>query len=460
MSLFITEAAAVAAKEAIKLAAVWFVLRAFLRGRGGGDLIAPFYWGVLGASLIALLALPIPPDLETKVFLSRLIGYVFFIFFMGSVAALYQSSGVGLVKGGAPGNRAMRPLVMALTVFYFLPDILGASMFLRELSAIKESAPATWLSAALGFLLTAALLYALLRRAAWDASRFFDLAQLLLFLSVVKLLGGGTRGFAELTLIPSVQRGVMKFVHDFIHQTFVFIMVPDHPLLKITTWNFIGVFFGPNLGMALTLLILLTPPLMFLYRSATAAPHVTGERPMTGAERRLTLAAERAERVRKAIPVAVFVLVILVSWFIGRGEKLSLLYIPVPKPVVEDKGVIVLPLTDPTMDLLDGRLHKFTIAREGEAVTFLVIKKPGGGLSVCLDACEICPPDGYGQSEGEVTCIYCMTPIPVGTLGKPGGCNPIPLEAAVSGKDIRIDVSEIDRKWRDVTTGLTKEGIR
>ena len=69
------------------------------------------------------------------------------------------------------------------------------------------------------------------------------------------------------------------------------------------------------------------------------------------------------------------------------------------------------------------------------------------------------PPDGYGLTAGNVVCIYCMTPIPIETLGREGGCNPIPLEAAISDTDIRITVEEIDRMWKRVLSGEFREGI-
>ena len=78
----------------------------------------------------------------------------------------------------------------------------------------------------------------------------------------------------------------------------------------------------------------------------------------------------------------------------------------------------------------------------------LMMKKPDGMLAVTLDACEICPPDGYGQQEGFVVCIYCMTPIPYDTLGRPGGCNPIPLAAEITDTEVRVSLEEIRSKWR------------
>jgi uncharacterized membrane protein len=48
----------------------------------------------------------------------------------------------------------------------------------------------------------------------------------------------------------------------------------------------------------------------------------------------------------------------------------------------------------------------------------------------------------------------------VATLGEPGGCNPIPLAASVDDKFIRIELSEIVKKWEYVNSGKSKEGIK
>jgi hypothetical protein len=392
--------------------------------------------------------------------LSKLTGYVFFLFFMASLAVLFSGRSFAPLSG----KKALGPLTALLTVIYFSPDIIGSSMFVRELSLMRDAYLPVYLSALAGFFLPLAALYFAFRGAfrgrRLPIQKFFGAGQFLLFLALVKLIAGGTGGFAELSLISAVQRGVMKFVHDFVHQSFVMFMVPDHPLLKLTVWNFVAIFFGPNFAMAVALVLVLLPPAAYLYGSLTSPTDVPEGEAATGAGRRKFRAAVRAERRRKAAPVAAFMLVVAALWFSGLGERASALHVPAPKPVVEDKGMVVIPLSDPTMDLMDGRLHKFSLLKDGETIGLLVIKKPDGRLSVCLDACEICPPEGYGLSEDNVVCIYCLTPIPVHTLGRSGGCNPIPLKARVTERDIRIDAGEISLKWKDVITGKTKEGIK
>jgi uncharacterized membrane protein len=462
MNPFIIEALTIGLKEGIKLGLVWLVFSSFLFRKGRPELLMPFYIGLGIASFFVLLSFFIPAGPYARDLIAKLIGYVFFLFFFSAVLALYQTSGVNLfgpLKGIAGRRIFLAALILFSTVVYFAPDIIGSSMYLGEIALMKGGYAWTYLSALFGFAVSLMSFLLLIGRLGGLVSRFFGIAQFLLFLSVIKLLGGGIKGFAELSLLPSVQRGVMKFVHDFVHQVFVFFMVPDHPLLKMTVWNFIGFFFGGNFALMVVLALLLLPPAMFLYHSLLG-PIPEPEGALTGAEKRLIKAGVKSERRMKALPPFIFVLVILLSWFSGRGGEVSRLYNPKPVPVVEDKGTIIIPLTDPTMDLMDGRIHKFAFHSAGETITLLITKKPDGRLAVCLDACEICPPEGYGQTEGHVVCIYCMTPIPVETLGKPGGCNPIPVKAEVGDKDVRIDVSDVLLKWKAVKSGATREGIR
>ncbi len=274
---------------------------------------------------------------------------------------------------------------------------------------------------------------------------FFDVPQLLLFLAIVKLLGSGINGIAEMSLLPSVQRGFMKFSHDFIHQVFVFLMVPDHQLLKATVWDFIAFFFGPSFASAVSLSILIFCPLLFIYHSLVEP--VSGQGARTNAESRKIKSLILTDRRKKALPVMLFIILILCGWFLQSGETVSQLFIPKPRPVIADGGVVVIPLKDTTMDLADGLLHKFSLVHEGEEIRIIVIKKSDNTLSITLDACEICPPEGYGQRESQVVCLYCDTPLHTDTLGQPGGCNPVPLESEVDGSFVRIQMEEIVKKW-------------
>ena len=452
------EAALVGAKEALKLGAVWAVFTALALSKGRKDLLKPFYLGVAVASGFVALSFFLSPDAGLRLLIAKSIGYVFFLFFLGSVLSLYHFGGPPVESPGrAVARAAMRPLCFALTVVYFLPDIMGSSMFIRELSVMRPGGLSPHLPAALGFALVLALLVLVLRPRRAAIARYFDLSQFLLFLAVLKLLAGGVKGFAEMSLVPSVQRGIMKFVHDAVHQTLIMLMVPDHPMLSTTTWNYIGFVFGPQLAIAAVLLVLLVPPLIFVHHSL-AASRVRPSGDMPAAQRRLQMSASRADMRRKAVPVALFVAVILAFWFGGRGDGGPGLVNPEPRPVVPEGGVVILPIKTPSSDLRDGGLHKFSMHHDGHDIGILVIKKPNGKLAVTLDACEICPPEGYGLVGDNVVCIYCRTPIPISTLGSPGGCNPIPLKSRITDDEIIIMTGEILGMWDKVVTGEAKRG--
>lgn len=462
-SFVVSEALTTGFKEAFKFGVVWLVFSSYLLVRDRKIFLKPFAAGLVSSFLLALSLLLIPKETIPREYVGNAISMSFAIFLLSSVAALLNASGITLLKlpkGSGKTDGLLIGIVFFATVFFFLPDNAGAIIFLKELSLLKEKFFLTYSSAITGFLAAGLLFWGI---AKYVRPRFiggfFDLPQLLLFLAIIKLFGSGTKGLSELSLIPTVQRGLMKFSHDFIHQTFVLLMVPDHPILKVTTWNFIGILFGPNIASFEALCILLFAPLLFLYYSLLRPlPEPGGQ---TGAERRKVKYELLSGRRKKGLPVIGFVCIILIAWFSQGGESVSRLYIPKPKPVVEDKGIVMIPVNDPTMDLRDGALHKFSLHYQGQDIRILVIKKENNVLSVCLDACEICPPDdGYGQREDLVVCLYCNTPIPVNTLGEPGGCNPIPLTVAIDDRFIRLELAELLKKWEYVKTGKSKEALK
>ncbi len=458
----IYEAFVVGFKEGFKVGLVWLVLYAYLNNNGKNHLIRPFYLGITSIAILSLLSISFPSACITKENLGNIIAASFAVLLISSGFALFHASGVrlfGSLSGIWINEKVIQVIIFIGTLLFFFSDSMGTLVFLQDLSLMKEALLGTFVSSASG--LIAALVFFLVvfdrLRPLWIGS-FFNVPQLLLFLAMVKLLGGGIKGFAELSLIPAVQRGFMKFAHDLIHQMFVLLMIPDHMLLRTTLWNFIGFFFGPKFSSIVSLLILLVLPMMFIRHSffnPLPAPEAANP-----AYKRKIVALLMSDRRKKALPIIVFIILIVFAWFSQGGESVTQLYNPKPKPVIADKGIIMIPVKDPTMDLMDGRLHKFSLTEQGEEIRLIIIRKPDNTISVCLDACEICAPEGYGQQGDHVICIFCNTPIPVRTMGEPGGCNPIPLTAATDEQFVKIELDEILRKWQFVKTGKSKEGIK
>lgn len=97
----------------------------------------------------------------------------------------------------------------------------------------------------------------------------------------------------------------------------------------------------------------------------------------------------------------------------------------------------------------DGRLHRYAyVASDGHRVRFFLINRYDPDhthMAVVFDACTICGDAGYIQQGGEVFCAACNVRLFVPSIGKPGGCNPIPLPHAQDGGDIVIAAAELEK---------------
>jgi high-affinity iron transporter len=96
----------------------------------------------------------------------------------------------------------------------------------------------------------------------------------------------------------------------------------------------------------------------------------------------------------------------------------------------------------PVNQLLDGKMHLFTVNAGGQSLRFMIIKKPNG-YGTALDACRICGAEGYRQDGQNVVCRHCGSAIYVPTIGEAGGCNPIGVPSRVDGSDLVLDISSL-----------------
>ncbi len=100
-------------------------------------------------------------------------------------------------------------------------------------------------------------------------------------------------------------------------------------------------------------------------------------------------------------------------------------------------------------DVKDGNLHRYAyIASDGHKVRFFLINRYDEEhvkIGVVYDACMICGDDGYIQDGNEIICIACNVRIFIPSIGKPGGCNPIPLDHETDGETITIDADDLEK---------------
>lgn len=277
---------------------------------------------------------------------------------------------------------------------------------------------------------------------------------LTLFLLANSLLFCSAAFSPRLDLFAPLSMKIMKFTHDFLHQFLESMLLPDHLFINPPTWNFIGFFFSQEVGFWGALLIWFVPVmLVWLVIIRTPLPTVAHVR--QGALRRSLIAAALRERRGLLIMPAAAVLVL--SFSVYRSLFPDVLYWD-PAPIAVEAttaGVIDIPLKQGELDLRDGKLHKFSYGQGSTLVRFIVLER-GDAVVVVLDACAICAPDGYGQGEGAVLCYYCKTLIPLETVGRPGGCNPVPVPFTTGDQALRISALHLVNLWNSTVQTTTK----
>lgn len=262
---------------------------------------------------------------------------------------------------------------------------------------------------------------------------------------VVALLVFSSASIIRLDLFSPLTMKVMKFAHDFVHQFFESMLIPDHLFIRSNLWGYIGLLFGKEIGFWGALVILLVPVfLVLLSINFEPLPQVAHIR--QGAQRRRLLAEAIGSRRRRLVIPGLSLVILAAAVYRSLYPSVEY-WDPKPVPVTATPaGEIFIPKKG-EIDLEDGKLHKYLYKAGGKEARFFVVMTPAGKLSVDLDACAICKPDGYGQAEGTVICYYCKTLIPMETVGKPGGCNPVPVPFTVRNDGVHLDAMTIINTW-------------
>jgi uncharacterized membrane protein len=276
--------------------------------------------------------------------------------------------------------------------------------------------------------------------------------------AVMALLLFSSSAILRLDLFSPLSMKVMKGCHDFVHQFMESILIPDHLFVRSVVWKYIGFLFGKEIGFWGGMVIWFTPALLiFLVVYSERLPSVAHIR--QGAQRRKLLAAALSARRYRLVMPLLAVLSLAAAAYQSRFPSVEY-WDPKPLPVsASQSGEIFIPKKG-EVSLEDGKLHKYLFKQGGREVRFFVLMTPAGKMTVDLDACAICKPDGYGQTEGTVICYYCKTLIPLETVGKPGGCNPVPVTFMDKADGVVIDSQTLLNSWTSTvqSTARVKEG--
>lgn len=378
---------------------------------------------------------------------------VSFLFLWGiAVAAIYRSTGRRMTTFW--GER-----------FFTTPTCAGGCALLTgiiagSVCACRTPGPDVGLSALLFLVLVVGILtyFALAVERMLPASLSVSPSGMLT--AVVALLLFSSSSILRLDLFSPLSMKMMKGVHDFVHQFMESILIPDHLFVRSVVWKYIGLLFGKEVGFWGGMVIWFTPAFLIAlairFEQLPSVAHIR-----QGAQRRRVLAAaikmRRFRLVTPVLSVAIFAAGAYQSSF-PSTEYWD------PKPIrisANQAGEIIIPKKG-DINLEDGKLHKYLFKQGEREARFFVLLNPEGKLTVDLDACAICKPDGYGQAEGSVICYYCKTLIPLETVGKPGGCNPVPVQFTEKDDGVVIDGVTLINSWSSTVqaTARVKEGSK
>ncbi|MDR3581006.1 MAG: DUF2318 domain-containing protein [Oryzomonas sp.] len=363
-----------------------------------------------------------------------------------SVAAVYRSTGrdVPLPWGERFAHTRLGAGICALAT-----GILVGAICACRFTGADASVPVFLLLVLAAVVLACAVL---------AAERFF-FSSLTMYpsgmtVALVAFLLLSSSSILRLDLFSPLTMKVMKFAHDFVHQFFESMLIPDHFFFNSFTWDFIGFFFGKQVGFWGALIIWFVPVLLVaLAVNLVRLPAVAHIR--QGAQRRKMLAAAIRERRSRLVVPALAAVIFAAAVYQSRFPSVEYWD---PKPVsvtASPSGEIFIPKKG-EIDLEDEKLHKYLFKQGGREARFFVLMAPSGQWTVDLDACAICKPDGYGQAEGAVLCYYCRTLIPLDTVGKPGGCNPVPVPFTAKDDGIHIDGLTLINRWGETVQATTR----
>lgn len=242
-----------------------------------------------------------------------------------------------------------------------------------------------------------------------DLGRFFKVTGAALLIFVVQLLLNGYHELSEAGWLPASPE-TMATVGPLVRYEFFFIVAV----------------------LALPLLAIAFPG----SRREAAAAAASDEAP-NAAARRLALVEERRQKRNRAFVGAVGIAILAL---LGLGFTYGQTAPTTPvEELTAEGGAVRVPLSA----LGENELHRYAVDLGGHPVRFIAMRFGDDEVVAAFDACIICGAKGYTQGGGEVLCQHCASAILPQTIGRPGGCNPIPLEHSIEGDALVVSTAAL-----------------
>ena len=238
-----------------------------------------------------------------------------------------------------------------------------------------------------------------------NLQKFFRITTVILFFVAAQLVVSGLHELSENGVLPSSKRE----------------MAIIGPIVSNETFFFVT--------------ILALAALMVLFEVRRRQP---GQLPESPAERRKALWSARRERLWMiSVYASSFVFIVLVTAEFIYTKSVSALSPATELTFVNGQVSI------PVKQMYDGDLHRFRVNEHGMEVRFWLYQKPDGKIASVFDGCEICGPVGFYKGPNGVICKNCSAPVNPQSVGMSGGCNPIPLQSAVTADAVIIKEADL-----------------
>ncbi len=239
-----------------------------------------------------------------------------------------------------------------------------------------------------------------------NLQKFFRVTTVILFFVAFQLIVSGLHELSENGVLPSSRRE-MALIGPIVRNEAFFLV---------------------------TILALAALMILFEYRRRTASLPLAG----SAAEKRKAQWTARRERLwASSVYVCSFVFILMVTAQFIYAKSASALSPATPVAFTNGRATI------PLQQVADGHLHRFTATLNGADVRFLLYQKPDGKIATVFDACQICGPVGFYESSDGLVCKNCEAPIAPQTLGRAGGCNPVPLKASQTSDAVIITQADL-----------------
>ena len=404
------EALAITLREGVEAALVLGIALSLLKKRGldhlRGALAAGTIVALVASIGVAALAQRITWNEEIAEGVVMLVGAVLVltltIWMMRAAPKMKQEIEGGLTRAAESGGGAFGVFLFAFGMVF--REGAETALFLSA-AGFNTEGLGLWIGAAIGIALAIVFGVLFVRGSLRVPLKpFFSVTTAVLLLIAAQLLIGGLHELSEGGVLPATRQS-MALVGPVVKNELL--------LFTLTVALAAGwLLFGPR-----------------------------GDVPVTaaaeGPEARLALAARRREASRRRWSGIIGVAIVgLLSVAFVRSARVP--GKPPATPVVSSSGSYALDATA----LSDQKLHFYSTTLDGRELRFFAVQT-GDAVVTCVDGCEICGDIGYFEDGVSVVCRNCTSPIVKSTLGRSGGCNPIPIPSHVQDRQLLLTENDL-----------------